>query len=297
MLHAATELRFINKRMGLGVFATAFIPQGTITWVRCKLDRAFSPAETAALDAPYQSCLAKYAYTNGMGYQVLCWDQARYMNHSCEATCISPGFDCDIALRDIAPGDELTNDYAMFNLDEVFACECGKRQCRGRIDPGDGAALASGWDAAVAAAFKRTPHVDQPLLSLMLERDEMTRTLRGERQLPSTRRQLVYGKERPTGARVQRSGSTFSLVATQPLEPGDTIMNCEGPTVADGVLSEEERARAVIVKARGVVVPRNDARFIARAPIPNVALDDDGTVRVIRAIAPGETITLSDAKE
>lgn len=37
MIHPDTELRFINPEIGYGVFATQFIPRGTITWVReCK---------------------------------------------------------------------------------------------------------------------------------------------------------------------------------------------------------------------------------------------------------------------
>jgi len=32
MIHPDTELRLSNPRIGLGVFATHFIPKGTLTW-------------------------------------------------------------------------------------------------------------------------------------------------------------------------------------------------------------------------------------------------------------------------
>ena len=39
MLHPHTELRFVSPEIGYGIFATAFIPKGTITWVKDELDR------------------------------------------------------------------------------------------------------------------------------------------------------------------------------------------------------------------------------------------------------------------
>jgi hypothetical protein len=38
-------------------------------------------------------------------------------------------------VRDIHPGEELTDDYATLNLEESFACLCGTRECRNRISP------------------------------------------------------------------------------------------------------------------------------------------------------------------
>lgn len=55
-------------------------------------------------------------------------------NHSCAANTVCDGLNV-IALRDIAKGEELTLDYAVF-LDEhmeSFVCRCGHPQCRGLI--------------------------------------------------------------------------------------------------------------------------------------------------------------------
>ncbi|HVH44932.1 MAG TPA: SET domain-containing protein-lysine N-methyltransferase [Labilithrix sp.] len=296
MLHPATELRFVSPQIGFGVFATAHIPKGTITWVHCKLDRRLTVDEVSAMGSVYQTLLDKYAYIDGAGKHVLCWDHARFVNHSCEPACVSPGFDCDVAVRDIAPGEELTSDYGVLNLTEGFACACDRPACRGTCGPGDGVALAEHWDALVAGAFEYAAKVDQPLLPLMHEREQVARALRGECPVPTIRCHLLYGKERPVGARVELVAGTFRLVANQPLEPGQVLLRCEGPATSEGSLPEDERARAVFVRGRGLVVPHNEVRFIGRSARPNTVLEDEGTVRVTRAIAPGEEITLPDAK-
>jgi len=291
MLHPATELRFVSPDIGFGVFATAHIAKGTITWVRCKLDRSFTTAEVQALGPVYQAVIAKYAYTDGAGQLVLCWDHGRYMNHSCNPASISPGFDCDVAVRDIAPGEELTCDYGMLNPSDVLTCACGSPKCRGKICPGDGVALAPEWDAAVAAAFAGAASLPQPLLALMDEHEHVARALRGACAVPSIRRHFRYGKERPSGVHLEPFAGSYRLVATQPFEAGQVLRRCEGPDTSEGPLVEEERALAVFVKDRGLVVPHNEVRFIGRSSASNAALGDDGIVRGTRAITPGEEIT------
>lgn len=297
MLHPATELRFVSPLIGVGVFATALIPKGTITWVRCKLDRSFSVEDVRALGPAYEAVIARYAYTDSVGRLVLCWDYGRYMNHSCDPACISPGFDCDVAVRDILPGEELTCDYGMLNPTDALACACASPACRGRCGPGDGVALARSWDLAVASAFAGAANVEQPLLPLMDDSEKVVRALRGEGEVPSTRRHLRYGKEQPLGVQLTRDGGTFRLVASEPLEAGRALLRCEGPDESDGPFAEEERAFALDVGERGLVVPHNEARFIGKSRDPNVVLESDGTVRVTRAVAPGEAIRFPDDLE
>ena len=38
MIHPKTELRFVNDDIGYGVFATEFIPKGTILYVKDELE-------------------------------------------------------------------------------------------------------------------------------------------------------------------------------------------------------------------------------------------------------------------
>src|SRR5690242_15577324 len=109
MVHPDTELRFVNPAIGWGVFATRPIPRGTLTWVLDKLDHCFTPAEFAQLPEYARLQLHKYSYMDRRGDHVLCWDHARFINHSCAANCLSVGYDFELAVRDIAAGEELTD--------------------------------------------------------------------------------------------------------------------------------------------------------------------------------------------
>ncbi len=169
MTHPDTELRYVNDVIGYGVFATRFIPRGTITWVRDKLDQAFSASQVLGMDEPYQQVLDRYGYMDRNGLTILCWDHARFMNHSCDASCLSAGYDFEVAVRDLQEGDELTDDYGTLNLESSFTCACSRPHCRGLIEPDDAARNAERWDDQLRAAFPAIRQVPQPLWSLVKE--------------------------------------------------------------------------------------------------------------------------------
>lgn len=172
MIHPDTELRYVNDVIGYGVFATRHIPRGTITWVRDDLDQAFSPEHVLRLSDRYKQILDKYGYLDRHGDTVLCWDNARFMNHSCEASCLSPGYDFEVAVRDLRPGDELTDDYGTLNLDSSFICACSLPTCRGEIEPQDSSRNADRWDVLLRDAFPSIRRVPQPLWPAVSERDK-----------------------------------------------------------------------------------------------------------------------------
>lgn len=187
MLHPSTELRFINSLIGYGVFALRPIPKGTITWARDELDQTFSPARLARFSAFHRALLDRYSFVDKHGDYVLCWDHARYINHSCEAACLSPGYGFEIAVRDIAAGEELTDDYGSLNLDGPFTCHCGLPTCRKEILPDDLLKHGDRWDASIAAAFPLLPRVEQPLWDLVPEKDEIAQVLAGKTPIASCR--------------------------------------------------------------------------------------------------------------
>lgn len=162
MIHPATELRRVDARIGYGVFATELIPRGTVTWVRDPFDQRFDAGRMAALDPMLRRALDRYAYRDLDGAYVLCWDHARYNNHSCRPACRTIG-DFDLAVRDIAAGEEVTIDYAAINVPEELECECGDRDCRGVIRIADAARFGSAWDAEIAGAAVSCTSVTQPL--------------------------------------------------------------------------------------------------------------------------------------
>ncbi len=70
-------------------------------------------------------------------------NDARFMNHTCDPNCESVVEDRRVfieAIRTIQPGEELGYDYSIGraksdppNVDEIFACRCGVKDCRGTM--------------------------------------------------------------------------------------------------------------------------------------------------------------------
>jgi hypothetical protein len=170
MIHPHTELRFINDKIGYGVVALKHIPQGTITWAIDKLDRIFSPEQVRAMDDLYQQVLDKYTYRNAEGNHILCWDNARFVNHSSHANCITTAYEFEIAIRDIQPGEELTDDYGYLNLDEPFEVEPEEGSNRNVIYPDDLLRYYPEWDEKLLNAFPNILRVEQPLFHLLEKR-------------------------------------------------------------------------------------------------------------------------------
>lgn len=167
MIHPDTELRFINDVVGYGVVATRFIPKGTITWALDKLDRIFSPQDVAKLDPMYQQVLEKYTYRNQEGNHILCWDNARFVNHSFNSNCLTTAYEFEIAIRDIHPGEELTDDYGYLNIEEPFDVLPEEGIDRTTVYPDDLLRFYREWDDKLISAFPLLPSVTQPLFKIL----------------------------------------------------------------------------------------------------------------------------------
>lgn len=166
MIHPKTELKFISKDVGYGVVATEFIPMGTITWVLDKLDRVFAPEEVQNLDELYQNILDTYCFRNNSGQLVLCWDNARFVNHSFNSNCLSTAYDFEVAIRDIQPGEQLTDDYGYLNISEPFrGIDEGTK--RKTVYPDDLVKYHRVWDKKILSVFKHIPQLEQPLAKLL----------------------------------------------------------------------------------------------------------------------------------
>ncbi len=166
MIHPHTELQFISAEIGHGVVATQFIPAGTITWVLDKLDREFTPTQFKRLGNLYQEILETYSFRNAHGNFVLCWDHGRFVNHSFKSNCLSTPYDFEIAIRDIQPGEELTDDYGYLNVSAPFkpTNEGTKRRI---VYPDDLKNYYKIWDKKIAEAFPKIQEVAQPLSAII----------------------------------------------------------------------------------------------------------------------------------
>jgi len=167
MIHPDTELQFISPEIGFGVVATKFIPKGTITWAFDSLDQIISPQTLEQMHPLQKVFLDKYCYRDPQGYYVLCGDHARFVNHSFRSSCISTAYDCELAVRDIYPGEELTDDYGYLNPTEPFDCLPEPGCSRTQVLPNDLLNFHAGWDAQLVDAFACFDGVAQPLLPLL----------------------------------------------------------------------------------------------------------------------------------
>ncbi len=186
MLHPDTELRFINDIIGYGVVARKFIPKGTITWVQDELDQIFTPARAQNLSSLMAGYLDTYCFTNGDGNHVLCWDNAKFINHSFNSSCMSTAYDFEIAVRDIHPGEQLTDDYGYLNIAEPFEVvdEGTERKV---VYPDDILRYHGQWDQQIKDNFGNIAAVQQPLLKFVPKKlwSEFSSAMSGETQLKS----------------------------------------------------------------------------------------------------------------
>ncbi len=107
---------------GLGLFAAEPIAKGTITWAfEPGFDMLFAREQVAAMPPLQRDLLLRHGYLSlVLGKYVFCADDGRFWNHSARPNngeVVQPRHPepANIALRDIAAGEELTVDYRAFD--------------------------------------------------------------------------------------------------------------------------------------------------------------------------------------
>lgn len=114
-----------SKIHGLGIFAMRDIKKGEIV-LRWK-PKVLSESEVEKLPREER----KFVFNVGGNKYYLMQKPERYMNHSCENNTTVQN-DCDVAIRDIKAGEEITANYNNDGIEE-FACHCGSGHCRGTV--------------------------------------------------------------------------------------------------------------------------------------------------------------------
>ena len=129
---------------GYGLFAHDFIPQDTriIEYVGERVTKAEAlrreEGRLARLAAGGDGCV--YVFIVNQRHDIdgrVAWNPARRINHSCAPNCEAQNLQGRIwivALRDLAPGEELNYNYG-FTYGEFrdHPCRCGARECAGFI--------------------------------------------------------------------------------------------------------------------------------------------------------------------
>ncbi|MCM4155238.1 SET domain-containing protein [Gramella sp. AN32] len=189
MMHPDTELRWISSKIGYGVVATKLIPKGTITWALDELDHVFKPDAPEKLKSDSRDMLEKYSFRNHKGEHILCWDLAKFVNHSFKSNCLSTCYNFELAIRDIQIGEELTDDYGYLNLTESFTPE-DEGTARKEVLPDDILRCHQEWDEKLEQAFPYISKVHQPLFSLLPEKvkEKIEEINSGSRKMKSTKK-------------------------------------------------------------------------------------------------------------
>lgn len=167
MIHPKTELKLINPSIGYGVFATDFIPEGTIIYVKDSLELEISPTDFLLHSVEMQDVIEKYSYIDERGYRIISWDFAKYVNHCCNFNTISTGYGFEMAIRDIQKGEQITDEYGIFNLEYDMVLDCGQVGCRKVVKPNDFDTHYAVWDEKIKSAMPKLFSVEQPLISLL----------------------------------------------------------------------------------------------------------------------------------
>ncbi|MCB0563119.1 MAG: SET domain-containing protein [Phaeodactylibacter sp.] len=182
MIHPHTRIQFINDEMGYGVFATHFLPKGTITYVKDSLEMEITPEAFGHYSAEMQEVIEKYSYIDEKGVRIVSWDFAKYVNHCCNCNTMSTGYGFEIAIRDIQPGEQVTDEYGIFNIKEEMELQCHQKNCRRRLSPDDFDHYYQQWDEQLKGALAVLLSVDQPLIPILdiQAREEFMAYLQGK---------------------------------------------------------------------------------------------------------------------
>lgn len=112
MLTVRTEVQ-ASPIAGLGLFAAEPIAAGQVWWkFDRRIDRTYTSDEFEVFPEHIQDWLRTYAYLQD-GQWVLCGDHAKFVNHSDVPNSVTVG-DESVALRDIAAGEEIVENYREF---------------------------------------------------------------------------------------------------------------------------------------------------------------------------------------
>ncbi len=167
MIHPHTRLQHISDIIGYGVFATQFIPAGTIVYVKDILDIEVLTEDYVQHDLAMKAMIEKYSYMDERGVRIISWDLAKYVNHCCNSNTLSASFGFDIAIRDIQIGEEITCDYGLLNVVDEMPLYCNKPNCRGVLRPSDIDTFVSVWDEKLKAVLTQFSTIEQPLFSFL----------------------------------------------------------------------------------------------------------------------------------
>ena len=125
--------------------AQDLIPRGTRGHQGLFSNRAYAPGETlAVIEGVRRERASRYTIQTGPDEHIEPLDGLRFINHACRPNCSVQGRRL-VVVAPIAPGDEITFDYAASEdcLAEPFVCDCCGKWIRGRKVRDEGAGVSA----------------------------------------------------------------------------------------------------------------------------------------------------------
>jgi SET domain-containing protein len=116
-----------SQIQGRGLFATRAFEPGEIV-LRWDLSHTIPKEQVESLSDDER----RYTHPLDEHRTLLVQSPERFVNHSCEANTEVREF-CDVAIRKIGAGEEITGDYGVDGAAVSFKCQCGSRNCRKSI--------------------------------------------------------------------------------------------------------------------------------------------------------------------
>ena len=113
---------------GRGLFAARPIRAGEtiLDWRECSQTLSLNDIENLSPDERKRVSFIDGKY-------ILFKPPACWVNHSCEANARGAS-QCDVAIRDISPGEEITVNYVLEKVPGLaFQCRCGSPNCLGKL--------------------------------------------------------------------------------------------------------------------------------------------------------------------
>jgi hypothetical protein len=154
---------------GEGVFAGEAISKGTIVFYYSSDDVYLSKREFQFLSNFEKHKIYEFGVEDEYGNWIVTDGDA---NHSCDANILSifvDGLCCDIAVKDIRIGEEITIDYGLFysSFPWKMTCRCHSSNCRGIVGSGFPIDHKTQelWHSRISEAAGLIHHVRQALFS------------------------------------------------------------------------------------------------------------------------------------
>jgi SET domain-containing protein len=115
---------------GSGLFALRVFEAGEIV-LRWDVSHLISNEQLSSLTEHER----KYTHPFDEKTTILMQAPACLVNHCCDNNTVVRDF-CDVAIRRIEAGEEITSDYSSDGSGSGFDCSCGSKNCRGAVKPG-----------------------------------------------------------------------------------------------------------------------------------------------------------------